>query len=276
MDSQLLRTFLEVARTRHFGRAAGNLYLTQSAVSARIRQLEEAVGAALLERNRREVRLTAAGERFARHAAQLLVAWTRACEDVQRGEDAVSIGCGAPAGLWERPLGDWLARLSLYYGQLALNAEAQSAEVVLRRLGEGALDLAFVCEPPTLDGCTLREVARCRLRLVSTRADCTPPEALGEGFVLIDWGVSLQAELRRHFAEMPTPRLRVATGRQALYHLRQCGGAAYVEETLAARGCGEGGLYEVAGAPVLERQVYAVYAFANARIVLLEQMLGEF
>ena len=50
MDTQLLRTFLEVARTRHFGRAAAALYLTQSAVSARIRQLEEAVGAPLLER----------------------------------------------------------------------------------------------------------------------------------------------------------------------------------------------------------------------------------
>jgi DNA-binding transcriptional LysR family regulator len=44
MDTQLLRTFLEVHRTRHFGRAADNLYVSQSAVSARIRQLEEELG----------------------------------------------------------------------------------------------------------------------------------------------------------------------------------------------------------------------------------------
>ncbi len=40
MDTELLKTFLEVSRTRHFGRAAESLYLTQSAVSFRIRQLE--------------------------------------------------------------------------------------------------------------------------------------------------------------------------------------------------------------------------------------------
>jgi len=33
VDSELLKTFLEVSRTRHFGRAAETLYLTQSAVS---------------------------------------------------------------------------------------------------------------------------------------------------------------------------------------------------------------------------------------------------
>ncbi|MGB1090783.1 MAG: LysR family transcriptional regulator, partial [Oceanobacter sp.] len=37
MDTELLKTFLEVSRTRHFGRAAENLFLTQSAVSFRVR-----------------------------------------------------------------------------------------------------------------------------------------------------------------------------------------------------------------------------------------------
>ena len=40
MDIDLLKTFLEVNKTRHFGRAADNLYLTPAAVSARVRQLE--------------------------------------------------------------------------------------------------------------------------------------------------------------------------------------------------------------------------------------------
>ncbi|MEX2517286.1 MAG: LysR family transcriptional regulator, partial [Gammaproteobacteria bacterium] len=44
MDVDLLKTFLEVQRTRHFGRAADNLFLTQSAISARIRQLEDELG----------------------------------------------------------------------------------------------------------------------------------------------------------------------------------------------------------------------------------------
>ena len=45
MDIDLLRTFVEVSSTRHFGKAAQNLFVTQSAVSARIRLLERTLGA---------------------------------------------------------------------------------------------------------------------------------------------------------------------------------------------------------------------------------------
>ncbi len=62
MDTELLKTFLEVSRTRHFGRAAEALYLTQSAVSFRIRQLENQLGVNLFTRHRNNIRLTSAGE----------------------------------------------------------------------------------------------------------------------------------------------------------------------------------------------------------------------
>ena len=52
VDTELLKTFLEVSRTRHFGRAAEALYLTQSAVSFRIRQLENQLGVNLFTRHR--------------------------------------------------------------------------------------------------------------------------------------------------------------------------------------------------------------------------------
>lgn len=64
MDTELLKTFLEVSRTRHFGRAAESLYLTQSAVSFRIRQLENQLGVNLFTRHRNNIRLTAAGEKI--------------------------------------------------------------------------------------------------------------------------------------------------------------------------------------------------------------------
>ena len=48
----LLRTFLDVCRTRHFGQAAEALQLTQAAVSARIKQLENRLGVQLFDRIR--------------------------------------------------------------------------------------------------------------------------------------------------------------------------------------------------------------------------------
>lgn len=64
-DLRQVRAFLSVANELHFGRAAGNLFMTQPALSRTIRHLEEAIGASLFERSTRKVRLTAAGEAFA-------------------------------------------------------------------------------------------------------------------------------------------------------------------------------------------------------------------
>ncbi len=75
MDTELLKTFLEVSRTRHFGRAAESLYLTQSAVSFRIRQLENQLGANLFTRHRNNIRLTPAGERLLPYAESLMMTW---------------------------------------------------------------------------------------------------------------------------------------------------------------------------------------------------------
>ena len=64
MDIELLKTFLEVKNTRHFGKAADNLYLTQAAVSARVKQLEDYFGIKLFIRSRNNIQLTAEGERL--------------------------------------------------------------------------------------------------------------------------------------------------------------------------------------------------------------------
>ena len=61
MDFELLRTFLEVARLRHFGQAAEALNLTQAAVSARIKLLETNLGVRLFDRIRRDIQLTPEG-----------------------------------------------------------------------------------------------------------------------------------------------------------------------------------------------------------------------
>ena len=82
MDTELLKTFLEVSRTRHFGRAAEALYLTQSAVSFRIRQLENQLGVNLFTRHRNNIRLTPAGEKLLPYAETLMNTWQAARKEV--------------------------------------------------------------------------------------------------------------------------------------------------------------------------------------------------
>jgi LysR family transcriptional regulator, cyn operon transcriptional activator len=82
MELRQLRTFLAVAETHHFGRAARTLHISQPAVSQQIRKLEEELGTPLFERRGRGARLLQAGETFRAYAS-------RALEDVHAGQRAL-------------------------------------------------------------------------------------------------------------------------------------------------------------------------------------------
>ncbi|MEU4253044.1 LysR family transcriptional regulator [Amycolatopsis sp. NPDC026612] len=72
LDVAQVRAFVVTAEQRHFGRAAQALFLTQQALSKRIRKLEGALGTPLFRRTPRSVELTADGERFLPHARELV------------------------------------------------------------------------------------------------------------------------------------------------------------------------------------------------------------
>ena len=77
-EPDLLRTFLAVAQSLSFTRAAASLDLRQSTVSQHVRRLEDAVGRQLFVRDTRTVALTADGEALAGYAVEILAAHRRA------------------------------------------------------------------------------------------------------------------------------------------------------------------------------------------------------
>src|ERR1700727_146778 len=72
MELRQIRSFLSVAETLHFGRAAELILLAHPPLSLQIRALEEECGVRLFERNRRKTTLTAAGFAFRDDAAAAL------------------------------------------------------------------------------------------------------------------------------------------------------------------------------------------------------------
>ncbi|MFC8526084.1 LysR family transcriptional regulator [Nocardia sp. NPDC057227] len=84
MDLRSIECFLRVAETLHFARAAEELHLSQPALSQRIRTLEREIGVVLLERNRRGVRLTAAGAAFLDPATAALARGAQAADAARR------------------------------------------------------------------------------------------------------------------------------------------------------------------------------------------------
>src|SRR3970040_402376 len=270
MDIYLLRTFLEVYRTRHFGRTAENLYLTQSAVSARIRLLEETLGAPLLTRARNDIQLTPAGTRMLKYAEAILNAWNRARQDAALGEeDKVSLAIGASYSLWDILLQDWMHRLYGTMPRVGLQAEAHGPEMLIRKLLDHALDVAFMFEPPQMAELEVREVALIKLIMVADRPRLSAREAVGNGYIMADWGTSFGIAHARHFPDMPPPAVRMSLGRMALAFLLHNGGATYLAAQLVSEHLASGRLHRVDDAPVIDRQVYVVYPLPGERKQLL-------
>jgi len=83
----LLQTFLRVAEAGSFSAAALQLATTQPTVSRRVQMLESLLGARLVERSTRGLRLTEEGERCAAQAQELIDGWQVLAEELDGGEE---------------------------------------------------------------------------------------------------------------------------------------------------------------------------------------------
>lgn len=90
LDMTALRSFVAVAETGGVTRAAGQLHLTQSAVSMQLKRLEESLGVALMDRSARQIGLTRQGELLLSYGRRLLAmndeCWGRLNDDAFVGE----------------------------------------------------------------------------------------------------------------------------------------------------------------------------------------------
>lgn len=273
MDLELLRTFLEVARTRHFGRSAEALYITQAAVSARIKQLESQLDVKLFDRYKRDIRLTPEGNRLLRHAESMLANWRKARQDVSFGGAGAQISLGGSLRLWDVMLQPWLHELRRVNPEIALIAESHTPEVLTRRLLDGVLDIAFMLEPAQLDVLTIKKIANLELVLVTTEQGCSLEHALGGHYLMVDWGIAHALTHKRLFPDMPEPHTRLGTAKMAIAYLQELGGSAYLPLAVLREELDAGRLFQVENAPIIEHPAYAVFPVRSPNLPLIKQLL---
>lgn len=277
MDIDALKTFLEVNRTRHFGQAADNLYVSQSTVSARIKMLEDQIGMPLFIRQRNNIQLTDAGRRLIRYAENIVTNWIRARQEIGVAEEAhIPLIVGAAPSLWDSILLDWIQYLYRTKPELILHAEAQSAETLLRRTLERSMDMAFVFDDPQAGSLECLEVAHVPLIMVASTPGLAVNEAMQKNYILVDWGTSFANAHARYFPDAPVPGMRVMLARLARDVMLTRGGAAYIAEPMVTRLIERGQLHRVKDAPVIERFVYALYHPHHSQLDMLRIASGYF
>ena len=151
MDVSLshLRALSAVARHASFSRAAGELGVTQPAVSMQVRQLEDTVGQALLERVGKRAFPTRAGEILLAHAARAFHEIDAAVERMQalRGVVAGRVRVGTSNSLSIYILPPFLRRFRSRYPATELVVVTGNAPEIARAVVENELDVGIVSLP---------------------------------------------------------------------------------------------------------------------------------
>lgn len=149
MNFRVLKAFLAVSRTGNITRAAQQLHISQPALSRRIVELEEDVGAPLFERTNRRLTLTDRGMRFEAHAREMLEVYERMKRDMAEAPEAltgkVRLGC-VESSVAEFAY-DVVSRMRAEHPKVTFELYSADGDDIRAGLDQDRLDLGILLEP---------------------------------------------------------------------------------------------------------------------------------
>jgi DNA-binding transcriptional LysR family regulator len=144
LDSEVLRSFVTIAESGSFTRAAQQLFRTPSALSMQIKRLEETLGQTLFLREARHVRLTAEGEVLLGYGRRLLKLNAEAVTQFLAPTIEGRVGLGITDDVVGRILPTVLAQFARSHPAVQVDVVVGRSKDLLAQLDEGELDLALV------------------------------------------------------------------------------------------------------------------------------------
>jgi LysR family positive regulator for ilvC len=152
MDTRLLKQFINLADSLHFGRASEMSHISPSALSRGIRQLEDELGTSLFDRDNRSVALTHAGEMFLGYARDSLTQWdvirNELMEEAGELHGEVSIYCSVTASY--SFLFELLSRFRRDHPRIEIKLHTGDPENAVQRVLAGQEDIAIGARPEPL------------------------------------------------------------------------------------------------------------------------------
>jgi LysR family hydrogen peroxide-inducible transcriptional activator len=157
-----LAYLVELSERLNFRVAAEAQFVTQSTLSAGLKELETLLGVQLVERDQRHVRLTAVGEDIAARARDLLAAATDLAETARSSARPLSglLRLGAIPTIAPFLLPIVLPALRRAHKDLQLHLREDLTERLLERLRAGSLDVALIALPFDTEDLHVRVISR--------------------------------------------------------------------------------------------------------------------
>jgi DNA-binding transcriptional LysR family regulator len=273
MDINALKTFLEVAKTRHFGNAAETLFVSQSTVSARIKTLEDQLGVDLFVRERGNIRLSPSGDALITHAKSMMTLWARAKQEIAVPKGVrQTLVFGGLSGLWDITLQNWLYDISVLHPKLAISADIFGAETLFSRVMDGTIDVAFLYDAPQGVNVGSQQIKTIQLRMVSSQPVDQLPNNWADDFMHVDWGLNYAVQFAAEFPEVKSSKMTTGLGRIAHEHIKRARGFAYLAEPAVQDSINKGELFYVPNTPVFKRKAYAIYHLESEKAALIQEL----
>jgi DNA-binding transcriptional LysR family regulator len=259
MDIAVARTFLEVVKTGSFIGAAANLNLTQTAVSARIRVLEDQLDRPVFIRNKAGAKLTPAGDQFLRFATTLVQVWegARRAVALPPGRETV-VTIGAELSLWSPLLRHWLLWMRRECPEIAVSTQIDSSERLMARVQDGSLDVAVIYAAPRRPGVIAELLFEEKLVLARTTPADQPLKP--EDYVQIDWGEEFAASYQAAFPDRTNAVVSISYGPLALDYILATGGSGYFRKGFIQSYLDEGRLVLLPDSPEFSYSAYVVHS----------------
>jgi DNA-binding transcriptional LysR family regulator len=171
MDFDQITTFVYVAKLKSFSRAGHKVFRSQSAVSAQIRQLEQAYNSKLFDRTAKSVELTPAGEVLIEHAERLLRLRDESLQAVADLGKVVqgSLVFGANEATCLYLLPDIFAEYQRRYPRVHISIYRNFSQKILQRLEEGSIDVGIVTLPVKSSSLKIHHIYRDRICLMVSK-----------------------------------------------------------------------------------------------------------
>jgi len=168
-----LRYLVALSETRNFTRAAEACFVTQSTLSAGLKELESTLGAQLVERDRQSVRMTPAGDAVVERARRLLAGAEDLVEAAATGAKPMTgmLRLGAIPTIAPFLLPSLLPIVRKRHPALRLALREDLTAKLLLRLEDGELDFALIALPFETEGLLVRPLFDDELWLVAPEGD---------------------------------------------------------------------------------------------------------
>ncbi len=278
--------FWRVAKEGHLTRAAQGLHISQSALSAQIRQLEERLGEALFEREGRRLRLTETGQLVLAYAENIFGLGQEMLGRLQgRGEGMIRLRVGSVATLSRNYQENWIRPL-LADPAVVLTLESGPLDGLLARLLEHQLDVVLANEPVASDperALHCRYLGNQAISLVGPasrwagRALRLPEDLDGIDIALPGPRNALRAQFDALCLTAGVrPRLRAEVDDMAMLRLiaRDSGWLAVLPEVVVQDELRVGTLVRLGQSTQLQERFYAITTPHRHRIERLEQLVA--